>query len=376
LVCIQVEQDTFGLGNGDGHDVTATDDKENIKKRVSVEFEGQLRRLVSRVVKIRRFVQGTDEADWLRVWNVVYGTCLDLAPMTVEEITAISKSPDFDSEGRFIVELDDQPVGIVHACVDKFMEEKKGFVRDFGVVPEFRGRGIEEKLAETALAELKNRGMKVAQSSAYGDQRDIVRLWERLGFRLVRRLSLMTKELVGLQSDTGENTEVVLKPLRRYSDKDLEILNRLENECFKELFDWRRSPLERTVYLVREDPFCKVQEWFFAILNGKCAGYVGMGIDESYNVKRNAKCGWVLGIGVLKPYRKMQIGTKLMLHGMARLKAKGMAVVMLGVDDQNVAKARRLYEKIGFKVARKEMVYEKTIAPKNKTSADVTINIQ
>lgn len=281
--------------------------------------------------------------------------------MTVDEMTVMEKSPDFDSEGRFIAELDDQAVGIVHAHVDRMREEKKGFVRDFGVVPEFRGRGIEEKLAERALAELKNRGVKVAQSSAYGDQKDIVRLWERLGFRLVRRFSLMTCDLIGLQSGIQEHMEVMLKPLRSDSHEDLKILNRLNNECFEELFDWRPSPLERTVYLVREDPFLKVQDWFFAILNGKYVGYVGMGIDESYNRKRNAKCGWVLGIGVLRPYRRMGIGTKLMLHGMNQLKTNGMTVAMLGVDDRNVTQAIRLYKKIGFKVVRNEEAYEKSI---------------
>lgn len=68
-----------------------------------------------------------------------------------------------------------------------------------------------------------------------------------------------------------------------------------------------------------------------------------------------------LGIGVLKPYRRMGIGTKLMLHGMNQLKANGMTVVMLGADDLNVTQATRLYEKVGFKVARKEMAYEKTL---------------
>jgi hypothetical protein len=92
-------------------------------------------------------------------------------------------------------------------------------VRVFGVVPEFRGQGIEEKLAETALEELKNRDMKVAQSWVDSDQEDIVRLWESLGFKLVRRSSLMTRNLVGLQSDIGENMEVVLKPLHRDADE-------------------------------------------------------------------------------------------------------------------------------------------------------------
>jgi ribosomal protein S18 acetylase RimI-like enzyme len=313
------------------------------------------------LLKVRRVVLGMDEADWLKVWNAVYGVRWDLAPMTVEEMRIMEKSPDFDSEGRFIAELDSQPVGIVHAYVDKLREEKKGFVRNFGVVPEFRGQGIEEKLAETALEELKNRGMKVAQTSADSDQEDIVRLWKSLGFKLVRRFSLMTRNLVGLQSDIGKNIEVVLKPLRRDADEDLEMLNRLDNECFKEHFNWRRSTLERTVYFVREDPFFKRQEWFFAILNGKHVGYIGTGIDESYNAEKNAKCGWVLDIGVLKPHRRTGIGTKLMLHGMNLLKAKGMTVAMLAVDDWNVTKAMRLYEKVGFKVARKEVAYEKSI---------------
>jgi ribosomal protein S18 acetylase RimI-like enzyme len=38
-----------------------------------------------------------------------------------------------------------------------------------------------------------------------------------------------------------------------------------------------------------------------------------------------------------------------------------MTAAMLGVDDRNVTKAVRLYEKVGFKVARKEMACEKAI---------------
>jgi GNAT superfamily N-acetyltransferase len=314
-----------------------------------------------RLLKVRRFVLGMDEADWLRVWNAVFAVRVDIASMSIEEMRNMEKSPDFDSEGRFIAELDGQPVGVVNAHVDKFREEKKGFVRVLGVVPEFRGQGIEEKLAETALEELKNRGMKIAQGWGWAesDQENIVRLWENLGFKLVRRSSLMTRDLAGLQSDIGENKEVFLKPLRKDADEDLEMLNRLGNECFKEHFDWRPDPLEATVYHVREDPIFEIQEWFFAILNGKHVGYIGMGIDESYNVEKNAKCGWVLGIGVLKPYRRTGIGTKLMLHGMNLLKARGMNLAMLGVDDWNVTKAMQLYEKVGFKVATKDVVYEK-----------------
>lgn len=93
------------------------------------------------MLKVRRFVLGIDESDWLRVWNAVYGVRWDLAPMTVEEMRISEKSPDFDSEGRFIVELDGQPVGIVHAYVDRLREEKKGFVRNL-VVKELKKNSL------------------------------------------------------------------------------------------------------------------------------------------------------------------------------------------------------------------------------------------
>ncbi len=315
----------------------------------------------SELLNIRRFVQGEDEPAWVTVWNAVFGARWDWRPMTVEEMVALEKAPDFDAEGRFIAELDGQPVGIVFAYVDKLREEKKGFVQSFGVIPTHRGQGIEEKLAETALEELKKRGMDIAQSGANDDQEEIIHLWESLGFKLVRKFSLMTNNLAQLQSIIGENLEVTLKPVRKDADDDLKMVNWLDNECFMEHFNWRPSTVERTIHFVREDPFFKQQEWFFALLDQKYVGYIGLGVDETYNVERNTKCGWVLDIGVLKPHRRTGIGTRLMLHGMRRLKAMGMTTAMLGVDDGNVTQAPKLYEKVGFKVAKKDLAYERDL---------------
>ena len=313
------------------------------------------------MLKIRRFVQGEDEAAWVSVWNAVYGTRWDWRPMSVEEMLALEKSPDFDAEGKFIAEREGQPVGIVFAYVDKLRKEKKGFVRSFAVIPAYRGQGIEEKLADTALEELQKRGMKVVQSGANDDQEDIINLWESLGYKLVRVFSLMTKDLARIQSDVGENLRVSLEPVQRDADDDLKMINWLDNECFREHFNWRPNPVERTIHFVREDPFFNQQEWFFALLDQKHIGYIGLGVDEKYNVERGVKCGWILDIGVLKPHRRTGIGTRLMLHGMHRLKAIGMNTAMLGVDDWNVTKAMKLYEKVGFKAVKKDMAYERDL---------------
>ena len=67
-------------------------------------------------------------------------------------------------------------------------------------------------------------------------------------------------------------------------------------------------------------------------------------------------------IAVLRPYRGTGIGTRLILHGMDFLKAKGVAEVMLTVDSSNVTKAKQLYEKVGLTEAWKWTFYEKRIA--------------
>ena len=217
-------------------------------------------------------------------------------------------------------------------------------------------------MARKSLEELEKKGMKIVQTSADSNQKDIIRMWKSLGFKLARKISIMTANLATLPSGIKENSEVELKPLRRDADEDLKILNWLSNESFKEHFNHRPDPIESTTYFVRKNPFFTIQEWFFAMLNGKHVGFVGTGIEESYNKARNAKVGWITSIGVLKSYRQTGIGTKLILQGMNLLKHMGMTTARLAVDDWNVTKAIQLYEKVGFKIARKEIFYEKDLA--------------
>jgi hypothetical protein len=65
--------------------------------------------LRERLLKIRRFILGRDEADWVEVQNAICAMNPARRPLTVEEFRTEEKSPDFDSEGRFIAELDGNP---------------------------------------------------------------------------------------------------------------------------------------------------------------------------------------------------------------------------------------------------------------------------
>jgi ribosomal protein S18 acetylase RimI-like enzyme len=74
------------------------------------------------------------------------------------------------------------------------------------------------------------------------------------------------------------------------------------------------------------------------------------------------KIGWILDIGVLKPCRRKGIGTLLMLKSMQSLKTLRMEEVSLYVDEMNPTKAIRLYEKLGFEIATKIILYQMRLA--------------
>jgi mycothiol synthase len=244
--------------------------------------------------------------------------------------------------------------------VDKLREDRKGFIR-LGVTPEFRGSETEQQLIETALGELKARGMTTAQTWTDSGWKKRIQLLEELNFKRVRVFSLMEMDQANVSQNIGENKQVAMRPLHKDLDEDIKLVNRLENESFKEHFDYRPDTLEETQHQLLSNPYLKEQEVFFALLNGESVGYIGVGIDEKYNLEKNVRAGEIFTIGVLKRYRRTGIGARLMLHGLETLKAKGMTKAILGVDDYNPTKALKLYEKVGFRAKKQDFVFEREL---------------
>jgi len=312
------------------------------------------------MLNIRRFVKGVDESLWVDVLNAARKEREDWRAITVEDLLADAKRPSFDFEGRFIGELDGKAVGVVHAKVDKSSEEKKGFIH-LDVVPEFRSCGIEPALIETALGELKARGMTIAQTWADLSERERIELLKDLQFRHVRVFSIMEMEVAELPQSFGENKQVAVRPLRKELEDDIRLLNWLGNESYKEDLDYSPITLEETRHFLFCDPYLKEKEVFFAVLIDESVGYIGVGIDEKYNLEKKVQAGEVFAIGVLKAHRRKGIGVRLMVHGLERLRAKGMTKAILGVEDDNTTQAMRLYEKLGFSVKKRESILEREV---------------
>ena len=312
------------------------------------------------MISIRRFVKGADEPLWVEVLNAARKEREDWRAITEEELIADEKGPSFDFEGRFIGELNGKAVGIVHAKVDKPSEEQKGFIH-LDVVAEFRGCGIETSLMETAIKELEARGMANAQTWADFGEKERIELLEGLHFRHIRVFSVMEMELAELSQNVGENKQVAVRPLRKELEDDIKLFNWLGNETYEEDLDYSPRTLEETRHFLFLDPYLQEKEVFFAVLDGESVGCVGVGIDEKYNLERKVQTGEVFTIGVLKAHRRKGIGARLMLHGLERLRARGMTKAILGVEDENPTQAIRLYGKLGFSVKKRESILEREV---------------
>jgi len=309
-------------------------------------------------LKIRNFVQGKDEEVWLKIGNEAFKEYDDFRPATMKDMEIKEKNPIFDTKGMFIAELNGEPVGRVNAFVDKMREEKKGFIDDLGVIPRFRRKGVGRELARRALQSLKERGMETAETWTREDRPVCKRLFESMGFELIRIFSTMKRDLDSLPSNIGEHKEIKMRSMKRNSD-DIKLLNWIINETFKEHFDFRPETVEETRHWVENRPWCDIAEYFFGYLDKSLVGHVGVGIDSKFIEYQGIKRGWINTIGVLKDLRRKGIGTSLILHGMKSLKSKGMTEVALGVDDSNPTKAIELYKKVGFKVIYKDLTYLK-----------------
>jgi mycothiol synthase len=310
------------------------------------------------LLKIRPFRKGVDEEIYVRIFNAGFADYDDIRSVTLQEVRTIENAPSYNLDGLLIAEWNDQPAGMVQALVDKLREEKKGFIQSLAVLPEFRRRGIAKRLVSEAIESLQQRGMKVADAWAQTDRTACLHLYESFGFKQVRATSLMKASLTDIPPDTTENKAVSLREIRLTNEEEIALINRLDNEAFREHFNYRPIAIEETRYMLLEIPWFQHQKVWLAVLDDQPVGYVIAGIDVGLNQEKGVKYGWILDIGVLKPHRRKRIGLTLILRAMRYLKSLGIENALLYVDDLNPTSAIKLYEKVGFKVYHKSVIYQ------------------
>ena len=216
-------------------------------------------------VDVRRFLKGVDEPAWIELLNAEYRDYVSWwRGTTVEEMLELEKSPVFDFEGRFIAEVDGKPVGLIHAHVEKSGGEKRGFIRDFCVLPSFRGSKVEERLLDAAVNEFRRRGVSCMRAWTSIGRADRIRFLKNSGFWFSHRTIDLRISLADMLVNIGENMEVVIRPLRGEVERDIGELNWLVNECFRDNPLHVPQTVEETRQSLLDNSILGWQEFFFA----------------------------------------------------------------------------------------------------------------
>jgi len=318
---------------------------------------------------IRHYVPGRDEQTWVDIYNRAWREDEDFVPETVEDAKRWDNAPWLGVRLRLIAEVDGTPVAMVNAETDKTTTDRKGYLGGPHVVPEHRRRGIGTALVRQALPFLHAAGMETAEAYTF-DAAPARGFLGSHGFKVVRRFSRMRRPLVELPAGVGEAGDVDIVPLGR-TDEDIGLMVRLRNEAFREHFNYTPETVDEWKFVLKNwDDHGDVAYIAVALVagalsdrgrRGQPAGFLSYGYDPEKVRFLNTKRGGLWDLGVLKQFRSRGIAKRLMVDAMHHLRREGMEEVELGVDETNVTHAMKLYEKLGFKVARRRLTWNKKL---------------
>jgi len=136
-------------------------------------------------------------------------------------------------------------------------------------------------------------------------------------------------------------------------------------EMFNESFidDWNHHDLtvDRFKYNLAKPDYRNDLNLIAVAGDGTFVAFCYCHISQEENDRTGRNEGWIAYLGTRRGFRKMGLGRAMLLAGLHRLKAAGVATAILGVDAENSSGALRLYESAGFHNIRDSISYVKDV---------------
>jgi mycothiol synthase len=249
-------------------------------------------------------------------------------------------------DASWVVERERFPVGFA-ACIEREAESMCWIT----VHPDVAGRGLSSWL----LARGEERALVASSRSlrlgAIAENAAAQRLFADRGYREARHYFTMRINLDrGLERPVWPDGISVAT----FRPEDARAVHAALDEAFAEEWGWHSLSFEEWREHRLEAPHTDVSLWFVAWEGGEVAGVARCEDDRDGG-------GWVGAIGVRKPWRGRGIGRALLLHAFAEFGRRGDPHVGLGVDAENPTGATRLYESVGMRVIKEDVIFEKDL---------------
>jgi len=186
-----------------------------------------------------------------------------------------------------------------------------------------------------------------------------IALAERHGFLPERYFYRMRRDL---SAPIPDNSVAAGFELRPFAPEDVRALHAAHEEAFSdhwghepETFDaWKQFAIDSNGFR---------PELTLLVWDGpELAAYSINRVQEEDNARNGVKEAWIGQLGTRRAWRKRGLASALLCESMRRFKAAGFTAATLGVDAENPTGALGLYENLGFKVAKRMIVFSQRVA--------------
>ena len=265
-----------------------------------------------------------------------------------ENLYRPNHSPEQD---LFIVET----VGNIVGYMDITPEVRIGrVILNCLVRPNHRRRGLASKLLRHAIHRAQELGVRVAHVNIPENNTIARSALSKMGFRFIRQFLELRLDISRVRWQDSNQCAVKYRNLQRGEEGELA---QLQNRSFTGTWGYNPNTVEDIVYNTNLSGFSP-EDIVLACEGDKIIGYCWTRI--TCGAVTNRKKGQISMLGVDPDYRGREIGKRVLLAGLSRLKSKGLQVVELSVDDEN-KEARALYQSVGFELRTNSLWYEKVI---------------
>jgi mycothiol synthase len=219
------------------------------------------------------------------------------------------------------------------------------------VHPDFRGRGLGTAILQATEARACERGGRKLDNGILAADRAAAALLEANGYRDVAHYYVMTIELEEPPPEPEWPEGLEPRPFER---EHAHAFWAADDEAFQDEEGYESEPFEEFVERRLESPRFDPELWT-AVWDGDEIAATLIADWKRFGA------GWIAGLGVRRPWRRRGVGRALLLRAFGQFYERGERRVSLNVHTENPTGATRLYESVGMRVEREDILYRKEL---------------
>jgi mycothiol synthase len=230
--------------------------------------------------------------------------------------------------------------------------------------PDWRHKGLGSALWEAGERRVRQiaaghpqQTPKYFQVEPFESEKDLISLLERSGYRPARYETHMRRNLAEPFPEAPMPSGLEVRPVR---PEHIRPIFEASNEAFRDHWASRDESEEEFKAQQERPTFCP-ELWKVAWEGDQIASVIHNFVDEKENQEYRRQRGYTEGICTRRPWRKRGLARALLVQSMQMFKQLGMTETALSVDAENLSGALQLYESVGYRQVKQQIVYRKPI---------------